>query len=172
LRVGQHDALEAETLDKGAAMNTSNRDIDTVENDDDFIAGRTERGKARPDLEAEEVADLRQYRALRHRAFIGVSGLIVALATLFILWTVAFGVRLFLFGGNVDSSSATMILTPIAVMAALVAVPLLAMIRFIFRRQHQSDDLDEAKAQPIWQTLIKEVVDLFKSYLSRGKAAA
>jgi hypothetical protein len=57
-------------------------------------------------------------------------------------------------------------------MAALVAVPLLAMIRFIFRRQHQSDDLDEPKAQPIWQTLIKEVVDLFKSYLSRGKAAA
>jgi hypothetical protein len=153
-------------------MNTSNRDNFDAETDDDFIADRTQRGKGRPDLEAEEVADLRQYRALRHRAFIGVSGLIVALATLFILWTVAFGVRLFFFGGKVDASSATMTLTPIAVMAALVAVPLLAMIRFIFRQQNKDEDLDQAMAQPIWQTLVTEVVDLFKSYLSRGKAAA
>lgn len=118
----------------------------------------------------EQIADRKQYRAFRHYAFFGIAGLITVLITMFALWVGSFGLRVF--GGSMPNypARAELFLTPIIVIASLVAVAMLPIVRLVFRQVGDQDDSSENVT--IWQTLIREIADTVKAYLGRSKTAA
>ena len=132
--------------------------------------------EARPNAERsaalieQDIADRMQYRRLRQYSFFGVGGVIIMLLLMFAGWTGSFGVRLFYSAHQPNPGTGGLLLTPIVVMAALVVVPLLALIRFVFR---ENGRIDEGKSDlTIWQLLVKELDDVLKTYLNRSKPAA
>lgn len=123
-----------------------------------------------PKLIEQEIADRQQYRQLRQYAFFGVATLTAMLALFFVAWTGSFGVRLFYSAYKTDASIGALMLTPIVIIAALVVLPLLAVIRFVFRENRSEEE--ERDGLTIWQTLVKELADVLKTYVGRGKPAA
>ncbi|MDR5820765.1 hypothetical protein [Caballeronia sp. LZ043] len=125
------------------------------------------RAAAHPALIEEEIADREQYRQLRAFSFYGVAGLIATLATLFVAWTASFGMKLHE-SFRADPALSVFLLTPMIVMSASVVLPLLALVRFVFR-DASSDD--EPASPTLWQALLKELADLLKQYLNRSRPA-
>ncbi|SAL78437.1 hypothetical protein AWB74_05348 [Caballeronia arvi] len=123
-----------------------------------------------PDLVDQDVADRKQYRQLRQHAFYGIAALIATLTIVLVTWTGSFGVRLFSSAYRTDPATSGLLLTPIAIVAALVAVPLLALIRFLFRESGPTKE--EKNDLSIWQLLVKELSYVLKTYLGRSKPAA
>jgi hypothetical protein len=121
-------------------------------------------------LVKEEIADRKQFRQLRRSSFIGAAFLIGFTALLLLFWTTSFGVRFFFMGFKAEPGHDGLILAPIVVMATLILVPMLAIVRFVFRQS--TDDVDENDKLSIWQTLIKEIADVIKQYAGRGKATS
>ena len=123
-----------------------------------------------PALVEQEIADRKQYRQLRQYSFFGVGGVIFMLLVMFVVWTGSFGMRLFYSAHQADPATSGLLLTPIVVIGALVAVPLLALIRFVFRENSRIED--DKNDLTIWQLLVKELSDVIKIDLGRSKPAA
>lgn len=134
------------------------------------IVAEREQRAAHPTLIEQDIADRKQYRQLRQYAFFGVAGIIATLTIWFVVWTGSFGMRLFYSTYQADPGTSGLLLTPIIVIAALVAVPLLALIRFVFRESSRIED--DKNDLTIWQLLVKELSDVLKTYLGRIKTAA
>ena len=132
--------------------------------------GQDERGTDHPTLVEQDIADRKQYRQLRQSAFYGVAGLIATLTLLLIVWTGSFCIRLFYSASKADPATSGLLLTPIVVIGALVAVPSLALIRFVLRENSRVED--DKNDLTIWQLLVKELSDVVKAYLGRSKPAA
>jgi hypothetical protein len=128
------------------------------------------RDTSHPALIDQEVADRKQYRQLRQHAFYGVAVLIATLTIVLVAWTGSFGARLFSSAYRTDPATSGLLLTPIAIVAALVAVPLLALIRFVFRDNSRVEE--EKNDLTIWQLLVKELSDVLRTYFARSKPVA
>jgi hypothetical protein len=154
-------------------MKAKEKDFVPVQSDIEDISMTVEDSRpaaSHPALIQQDVADRKQYRQLRQHAFYGVAALIAILSILFVTWTGSFGLRLFYSAYRADPATNGLLLTPIIVMAALVAVPLLALIRFLFRENIRMDE--EKNGLTIWQLLVKELSDVLKTYLGRSRSAA
>jgi ABC-type multidrug transport system fused ATPase/permease subunit len=118
----------------------------------------------------EYTVDQQQYRQFRYYAFFGVAGLVACLLVMFAIWLRFFGEHLFNGSLETDPAHAALFLTPMIVMASLVAIFLLPMVRFVFNGGTQKEA--EQDGLTIWQMLFKELADILKSYIGRGKATS
>lgn len=99
-----------------------------------------------------------------------MAGLIAMLVTLFAIWIRSFALRVFGESLQRDQPEPILLLTPLVIIASLVAVSLLPIVRLVFREAGGKED--DKDGLTLWQTLIKELADLLKQYLTRSKPAA
>jgi hypothetical protein len=127
-----------------------------------------------PLLIREYIADQQHYRRLRQYAFFGVACFVTGLLAMFAWWLRAFGEHLF--NGSLESASpqTALFITPMIVMASLVAVSLLPTVRLVFRGGAKQEEKEETgnASLALWPTLFSELVDILKSYFSRSKPAS
>jgi uncharacterized membrane protein len=135
---------------------------------DDLSEGsvQTKQGLDISPLISEDIADRRQYRTFRTWTFRGVVGLIAVLIVVFVGWTGFFGWRLLNGSYQADHSPVALFLTPIVVIASLVAVLMLATMRFVFRQSGDGKD-DEGDGLTVWQALVKELAGILKEYVAK-----
>ncbi len=106
---------------------------------------------------------------MRHYAFFGISGIVIVLLVALIVWLRSVGIRLFDGMLQTDSSHTALFLTPIVVIASLLAISVLPTMRLVFK---DIDNNEESKPTlGLWQSLIAELVYIFKQYLGRNKPA-
>ena len=70
-----------------------------------------------------------------------------------------------------DHSPVALFLTPIAVIASLVAVLTLATMRFVFRQWGTKED-DERDGLTAWQALVKELAGVLREYVAKKGSGA
>jgi hypothetical protein len=113
--------------------------------------------------------DLRHYRKLRHYAFFGISGLVIVLLAALILWLRSIGARLFEGSLQTDSPHTALYLTPIVVIASLMAISVLPTMRLVFKDPEKKEE--DTPKLGLWQSLFTEVADVLKQYIGRSKPA-
>jgi hypothetical protein len=121
-------------------------------------------------MKLEFAHDARHYRKLRQYAFVGMAGLVLVLLAALILWLRSVGQHLFEGTLQTDASHTALFLTPLVVIASLIAISVLPTMRLVFR--DKAKDESDKPAIGIWQPLLTELADIVKQYLGRNKSAA
>lgn len=113
----------------------------------------------------EDIKDRKQYRTFRNWTFGCIVLLIAVLVIMFAGWTGFFGWRLLTGSYDAGHSPVALFLTPIVIIATLVAVLMLATMRFVFRQSGEKEG--EKDGLTIWQALVKELSDVLKQYVAK-----